>query len=250
LESGFTATVQYTYSKSLDDDSALGGAGGYVPPQDGTILPWLAQRSAASAGVGQGVPTIAQNWLDLRAERSLSPFDQRHLLNTQLQYTTGMGLGGGTLLSGWEGRLFKEWTILTQVNVGSGLPETPMYMAPVPGTGVTGTIRPDYTGAALRLAPPGLFLNPAAYRAPAPGQWGNAGRNSVIGPSVFSLNASMGRTFRLSGRFNLDFRVDSSNALNHVTYTAWDTIINSAQFGLPIAANTMRSLQTTLRLRF
>jgi hypothetical protein len=95
-----------------------------------------------------------------------------------------------------------------------------------------------------------LFLNPAAYTAPLTGQWGNAGRNSIVGPLVFSLNASFGRTFRVSDKYNLDFRVDSSNVLNHVTYTGWDTTINSAQFGLPTAANAMRSLQTTLRLRF
>jgi hypothetical protein len=64
------------------------------------------------------------------------------------------------------------------------------------------------------------------------------------------LNAALGRTFRLRDRFNLDLRVDSTNMLNHVTFTAWNTTITSAQFGLPAAANAMRSLQTTLRLRF
>jgi hypothetical protein len=54
----------------------------------------------------------------------------------------------------------------------------------------------------------------------------------------------------VSDRLNLDLRVDSTNALNHVTYTAWNVIENSTQFGLPAAANAMRSLQTTLRLRF
>ena len=48
--------------------------------------------------------SIAQNWLDLSAERGLSTFDQRHLLTLQMQYTTGMGLGGGTLVNGWRGR--------------------------------------------------------------------------------------------------------------------------------------------------
>jgi hypothetical protein len=120
----------------------------------------------------------------------------------------------------------------------------------VQGTGVTGSVRADYTGAPLYAAPAGLFLNPTAYTAPLPGQWGNAGRNSVTGPSQFSLNASLGRTFRLRDRFNLDLRFDSTNALNHVAYTAWNTTVNNAQFGLPIGANTMRLVQTTLRLRF
>ena len=139
---------------------------------------------------------IAQNWLNLTAERGLSNFDQRHLLTAQIQYTTGMGLGGGALLSGWQGALFKEWTVMTQLTAGSGLPLTLIYLAAVAGTGVTGSIRPDYTGAPLYAAPAGLFLNPAAYTAPAPGQWGDAGRNSITGPGQLAVNLSLGRTFR------------------------------------------------------
>jgi hypothetical protein len=161
-----------------------------------------------------------------------------------------MGLGGGTLTNGWKGGLFKDWTFATQITAGSGLPQTPIYLAPVEGTGVTGSIRPTYTGAPLYAAPTGFYLNPAAYTAPLPGQWGNAGRSSITGPAQFTLNASLGRTFRLGDRFNLDLRVDSTNALNHVTFTAWNTTVNGAQFGLPAASNAMRSMQTTLRLRF
>ncbi|MGA8598586.1 MAG: TonB-dependent receptor, partial [Bryobacteraceae bacterium] len=192
----------------------------------------------------------AQNWLNLSAERSLSNFDQRHLLTAQLQYTTGMGMAGGTLLSGWRGALLKEWTFATQITAGTGLQLTPEYLAAVPGTGVTDAIRGNYTGAPLYAAPSGLFLNPAAYAAPLPGQWGNAGRNSITGPAQFALNASMGRTFRLSDRFNLDVRADSTNAFNNVTYQSWNTIVNGTQFGLPTAANAMRSVELTMRLRF
>jgi len=224
LQYGFAATLQYTYAKAIDD-ATLGGR-------------------------GQGNPVIAQDWLNLRAERSLSNFDQRHLVNLQLQYTSGMGVAGGTLVGGWRGRLLKEWTVLTQITAGSGLPLTPVYLNAVSGTAVTGTLRPDYTGIPLYEAPAGLFLNPAACAAPAPGHWGNAGRNSITGPAQFTLNASLGRTFRVRDRVSLDLRVDAANALNHVTFPAWNTIVTSAQFGLPVSANPMRSLQTTLRARF
>ena len=224
LQSGFTASLQYTYSKSIDD-GALGGRnqGGYL---------------------------IAQNWLDLAAERALSNFDQRHQLSLQMQYTTGMGIHGGTLVNGWKGALFKEWTATSQITAATGMPLTPVDFLAVAGTGVTGSIRPEYTGAPLYNAPAGLFLNPAAYAAPPPGQWGNAGRNSITGPSQFNLNASLGRVFQVTERFGLEFRVDATNALNHVTFPSWNTTFNSSQFGLPNPANAMRSLQTTLRLRF
>jgi hypothetical protein len=250
LHNGLTATAQYTYSKSIDDDAVLGGQGATQP----TALNSSGFAGGALGGSSQstapGTPAIAQNWLDLAAERGLSTFDQRDLLNLQAQYTTGMGVGGKTLLSGWRGTLFKEWTSLTQLIIGSGFPQTPVYLAAVPGTGVTGSIRPDITGAPLYATPAGYFLNAAAYSAPLPGQWGNAGRDSIIGPGQFGMNTSMGRTFRLRGKFNLDLRVDSTNFLNHPTFTRWNSTVNSTQFGLPVAANSMRSLQSTFRLRF
>lgn len=253
LYNGLTAALLYTFSKSLDDDSALGGQGASAVTQNTPSSPFssgTASPGGTSQSSGSGALTIAQNWLNLSAERGLSTFDQRHLLNVQVQYSTGMGLGGKTLMSGWNGTFFKEWTCLTQIAVGSGLPETPIYLTAVPGTGMTGIIRPDYTGAPLYSAPSGLSLNPMAYKAPLAGQWGNAGRDSIIGPSQFTLNSSLGRTFRLNARFNLDLRIDSTNFLNHATFTGWNTTVTSTQFGLPTSANSMRSLQTTLRLRF
>ena len=229
LRNGFTATAQYTYSKAFDNAPLM--AGGIVT-------------------ANQGGPAIAQNWLDLSAERARSSFDQRHQFSVQTQYTTGVGVRGGALLGGWKGALFKEWTVASQLNVGSGLPQTPIYFAAVRGTGVTGNLRPDVTGASIKAAPQGLFLNPAAFRAPAAGQWGNARRNSITGPSPLGLNASLGRTFPWRDRYNIDVRVDATNVLNHVTFKAWNTTLTSAQFGLPSSVDPMRSVQTTLRLRF
>jgi hypothetical protein len=243
LRSGFTATLLYTYSKSIDDDAMLGGQGHVI-------------ASAQSPGSGESTPaaaaspSIAQNWLDPRAERALSTFDQRHLLSLQAQYTSGQGLHGGDLMSGWRGRLMKEWTVATQITAGTGLPETPSYPAAVPGTGFTGTIRPSLTGAPIYISSAGAHLNPAAYTAPLAGQWGTAGRDSITGPGQFSLDSSLERTFRLNSKFNLIARVDATNLLNHGVFTGWITTVNSTQFGLPAAANPMRSLQTTIRLRF
>jgi hypothetical protein len=49
---------------------------------------------------------------------------------------------------------------------------------------------------------------------------------------------------------SLDFRLDATNALNHVTFPNWNTTVTSAQFGLPNTANAMRSIQTVFRARF
>ncbi|HEY3990120.1 MAG TPA: TonB-dependent receptor [Acidobacteriaceae bacterium] len=265
LRNGFTASLLYTYSKSIDDDAYLGGLGHVTEAVQsqgsGETTPNSSQQNGTQQGSTQSESpspsapaAIAQNWRDLRAERSLSAFDQRHLVNLQMQYTSGEGLGGGTLMSGWAGRLLKEWTVLADLKAGSGLPQTPVYPEAVPGTGVIGPVRPTLTGAPIYTsqlsARSGAHLNAAAYAAPIPGEWGTAGRNSITGPDQFSLDASLARSFRPGGRFYLDARVDATNLLNHVVFTGWITTVNSAQFGLPLAANPMRSLETTLRLRF
>jgi hypothetical protein len=237
LRSGFTASMDYTWAKAMDNDAQVGAQGHTT-------------ATAATGGQDGAAATVAQNWLDLHAERALSTFDQRQLLNVQLQYTTGMGMGGRTLMSGWRGRLLKEWTVMSQISSGTGLPETPIYLATVPGTGFTGTIRPSLTGTDIYNAPAGYHLNVGAYAAPAAGAWGTARRDSITGPDRFSLNGSMSRTLRLKSPFFLDMRVDATNLLNHGVFSSWNTVVNSKTFGLPASANAMRSLQVSARLRF
>jgi hypothetical protein len=223
LKNGITASGTYTFSKSIDDAGLGGGIGGLV----------------------------AQNWLDLAGERGLSAFDQRHLLNATAQYTSGMGVGGGTLLGGWRGVLVKDWTVVTSITVGSGLPISPSCARCVlSGSTATGPVRPEYTGLDLYAAPDGRYLNPLAYANPIPGQWGNAGRNSITGPSQFSMNASMARTFRLNDRYNADLRFDANNVLNHVVFGSWNAQFGNTQFGFPINPNAMRTIRVTLRVRF
>ena len=120
----------------------------------------------------------------------------------------------------------------------------------MPGTGFTCSIRPNYTCSSKYANAAGLHLNPAAFAAPTLGQWGSAGRNSLLGPGQFTLNSSLSRTFRLKSRFNLDTRLDTTNLLNKPVFSAWNTVINNVEYGLPVSANAMRSLQITTRLRF
>ena len=237
LRAGFTAELLYVYSKSIDDAALGGRVGGTSAGSQGT--------SAAS----QGTYLIAQDWLDLSAERGLSSFDQRHAITATGQYTTGQGIRGGTLLSGWRGAVLKEWTVSTQITAGTGLPLTPVYFAAVGNTGVIGSLRPDYTGASIYNNNSGLFLNPAAFVKPT-GSFGNAGRDIITGPAQFSMAASLGRTFRINDRLNANLRFDATNAINHVTFPSWNTTVGSQQFGLPMTANAMRTIQTTVRVTF
>src|SRR4030095_16537372 len=121
LRSGLSATVQYTLAKARDNAGAF-------------------------TGVNLTGTAIAQNWLDLDAEWAPSNFDQRHLVMAQFQYSTAVGRGASTLAEGWKGSLVnlsRGWTLTGQLTSGSGLPLTPVYFAPVTGTGVKGELPPE-----------------------------------------------------------------------------------------------------------
>ena len=225
LRNGFTASVDYTLATAMDNAGSFGGA-----TIDGQAL--------------------AQNWLDLEAEYARSNFDQRHRVVATFEFTTGAVVLGGSLLDGWKGRLLRDWTMTSQITTGSGRPVTPIFFSPVGRTGIIGATRPSLTGESLDATADHSYANPLAFAAPAAGQWGDAPRNAFTGPSEFSMNASLARTFRLGERFNLDWRVDATNVLNRVTFTGVTTQINSPQFGLANRTNDMRRIRTSFNVRF
>jgi len=205
---------------------------------------------------------VAQDWRHPEAQRGLSTFDQRHKLQLTAQYTTGMGLGGHPLMSGWRGAAYKEWTVLTNISVASGLPETVMVPLALPGSAYTNILRADLTGKPIYQTDPNnplAHLNQAAF-APPVGHFGTAPRDFLIGPNQFSMNGSMQRTFRLHDRISMDARIDANNVLNHVTFNSWNTTLSSinslasvptnSQFGTPSGPSQARSVQVSLRVRY
>ncbi|MDQ2948748.1 MAG: TonB-dependent receptor, partial [Acidobacteriota bacterium] len=203
----------YTFAKSIDNSSTFGGAGN----------------------------TVAQDNNDLRAERGLSSFDQRHTLN----------MSGTLSMPKMENRFAKNWTLTSSMTYGSGTPLTARVLgnqADTAGTGSVGSGRADATGLDV-TAGSGLF-NLAAFGIPPGGRFGNAGRNTIPGPSTWSLNSGITRTFALTERRRLEFRLDANNLTNHVNFANINTIVNASNYGLPLAAGQMRSLTANFRFRF
>jgi trimeric autotransporter adhesin len=151
-------------------------------------------------------------------------------------------------MKGFKGTLFREWTITLNSTVASGAPETPSVVArTLGGTGITGPLRAFYWGGPVFLDG---VLNPAAFTQPPNGEYGNVGRDTIIGPSMFSLNGSAERTFRVGERRSINLRFAATNMLNHVTFGSWNTTVGSTQFGALQAPGAMRDLTATLRFRF
>lgn len=219
---GFSANALYTYGKSIDNASTLGGGGAVV----------------------------AQDDRNLAAERGLSSFDRRHTLNLFWVFSTGFGRRGPG--RGVHNIFLKDWTWSGGVTARSGSPFTATVLgnrSDAGGTGATGSSRADSTGAPVRAS--AGFFNLLAFTLPPAGRYGNAGRNTIPGPNFFSVNTSVGRNIGLGEtRRNLEIRAEANNVFNQMSVTRIGTTVNSSSYGLATAAGAMRSVTLSMRLRF
>jgi hypothetical protein len=139
------------------------------------------------------------------------------------------------------------------LNAHSGTPFTARVLGNQSNSGGTGSVgsgRADSSGLPVDGAS-GYFFNPLAFVIPPSGSFGDAGRNTIPGPSALTMNIGLSRSFRMGDdRRRLEFRVDSTNFLNQVNVTGIGTVLNATNFGLATSAGSMRTVSMTLRLRF
>ncbi len=223
---GLSFQAFYQYGKSIDDSSTFGGAG--------------------------NVTTTAQNWLDLAAERGLSNFDIRHQFTLSFVWTSPVaGPGSHVAADSKVGRILKDWQVSGTITAQTGLPLTARVLGneqQLAQTSGVGSERASATGEPVDKG--SGFFNLDAFTVPAAGTYGNAGRNTIPGPDLFSVNAAVARSFTLAERRRIEFRIESTNTLNNVNYTSLYTVVNAANYGLASSAGAMRTLQAVVRLRF
>ncbi|HET9272601.1 MAG TPA: TonB-dependent receptor, partial [Vicinamibacterales bacterium] len=224
---GLAGTASYTFAKSIDNASSIGGGG----------------------------QVVAQNDQDLEAERGLSSFDRRHQFESNLSYELPFGANRRWLHEGgpWAAA-FGGWSLSTSFTAQSGTPFTARVLAAATDVarGTNGTLRADYLGVPIGVDDPTLlhFFNTSAFAVPATGTFGNAGRNTIIGPADTQLNASLTRDIRLTGTQFLSLRLEATNLFNSVRFGSIDTAVNSPTFGQVISIRPMRALQFNARFRF
>jgi hypothetical protein len=241
MRNGFNFNVIYTFSKSIDNASSVGGAG------SGTVV--------------QQFPLFA-------LERGLSTFDQRHSITGNSTYEFPFGERKKWARKGVEARLFGNWRLNGSVTFRTGTPFTPLVqgaLADFSGSGNFST-RPDILpGCDPNAGPHSLtqFFNTNCFAAPgqffpgtnivAPGVlFGNAGRGLITGPNFFTVNMGLSRSMQL-GKDNLrrlEFRWEVNNVGNHPNYSGLQTSIGTRNYGAIGGAGGMRTMSAILRLTF
>ena len=227
LQHGISVGGTYTWSKSIDNASTIGG---------GTSIP-------------------AQNAFNLAAERGLSSFDQRNRFTGDYLIELPFGQDKPWLAQPGALRdLFGNWQWSGDWTVASGLPFSPRILGNIENVsgGVNGTLRAQATGLPITVTDPSVnrWFNPAAFTLPPAGVYGDARRNSIEGPGTLLVDMAITKVVPLKENRMLEFRATASNVFNRPQFTTIDTIVTSPSYGRVTAVGAMRTILLTARFRF
>jgi hypothetical protein len=231
---GFSFLSSYTFSKAITNAPQFRNAG----------------------GVNGSENSPAQDSFNLRAERGLASFDARHRLVDTVVYQLPFGRNKKHLRHGLASKALGGWETSGIFTLQSGFPFTINLRGDSAGVGAgTGGIfvRPiALPGADWRLTgaqqTTARMFNTAAFLAPAAGQFGNLGRNTLIGPSFVNVDMVLGRYIQITERVKLQFRAEFFNTLNHPNLNLVGRIMNDPTFGQALSQFDPRQLQFGLKL--
>jgi len=229
---GFSMGGNYTFSKSIDDASSLGGAG----------------------------RTVVQDNNNLRAERGLSVFDVRQRLTVRHVYEFPLGERKRYLSKGGAlARALGNWQISGSTTLQSGTPFTARVLGNLSnnsGTGANFSERAQATGLPVSLPrdarTTAMYFNTAAFTVPPVGQFGNAGRNMIPGPPTINFSMALNKSITISREkgIHTDFRIEAENIFNTPNFAGLATVVNAQDFGRVTSVKAMRVLSFTIRVRF
>jgi hypothetical protein len=224
LSRGFSVQTAYTYSKSLDQASAI--------------------------ALGAAVPNV----FDLKSQWGRSDFDARHVLAVSwiwdLPKFTGASAPLRLVAGGWQvngvlsTRSGQPLNILTgQDNALSG---TPNQRPNLVGNPFLSTDRP-------RSQLVAAWFDRTAFANPAAGSFGNLGRNALNAPKNFSLNAGIFKSFPipLRERMRFEFRTEFFSITNTPNFSNPNNNLSAgANMGRITGAGGARVIQFAAKLVF
>jgi hypothetical protein len=235
MGSNLTTTFAYTFSKSMDDTSAIRGTGAAFAPEN-SLCP-------------------------LSCEYSQSDFNvpQRFVASVLFALPFGKGqkfLNHGGVLNEVVG----GWQFTTITTMQSGLPTEASSWDSGGTNFAPPSSRLNCTGLSPDVSHQSIFgwYSSAAFTNALPATFGNCGRNGLRDPRTVNIDFSAIKFFRLAERKTLEFRMEMFNAPNHVELGAPNISWNGTQSAAPPSnfgwitstVNNMRQIQFALKLNF
>lgn len=229
LANGLQFTVNYTYSKTIDDAS-----------------------DASLAWVGS-----VTNPFNIGFDRGLSALDVPNVFTADFVYSTPSLTRANPVLRGALG----SWEISGIFQAQSGQP-VPIY------SGVNNSGSDENADFADRVPGQSLkvhqgskvqwlsqYFNTSAFTFNAPGTFGDAGRGPLFGPGIDNWDNTLSKNFQLTERVNLQVRWDMFNTFNHAMFANPNNSVSDGggSFGHIFSTNSSfpaRIGQAALKLSF
>jgi hypothetical protein len=238
---GMNFAASYTFSKSIDDTSAVLGG---IPGGAGAIL-----------------QTFAQNPLDERSEKAVSTFDVKHVFSVSV--FQALPFDKVSFLQPVSRYVTRGWQLLNITTILSGPPFSVYSGEQQTSAGAGGADRPDLltmpdfsTSRTRREDYFGLGDNNSTFFLRPVGQFGTLGRNTFRGPGYkqFDFALIKNTPFGRRGQSDLgmvEFRVEIFNVFNTVNFGLPSNTVLGSGFGvISRTSGNSRQIQLSLKLIF
>ncbi len=240
LHKGASLLNSFTWSKAISNAPQYRNAGGITGSEN----------------------SPPQNSFDLSAERSLAYFNTKFRFVSTGIYELPFGKGYKMFANGLSGAILGGWQLSGILQLQSGFPFTVNYKGdPINIGGGSGGIltRPNYVlnangspvdpnlSSAARST--GEWFNTAAFVQPI-NQFGNVGRNTLLGAGLANIDASIARTFQVFEKLKLQFRAEVFNLANHSNYGLIGRVVNDPTFGIVQNQLPPRQIQLAIKAQF
>ncbi|MGH9583926.1 MAG: carboxypeptidase regulatory-like domain-containing protein, partial [Bryobacteraceae bacterium] len=230
LANGLQFRAAYTWSKSLDTGDTL------------------------NASAAANAPGLAEDSRNLRLDYGPSTFDIRQILAVSGMYELPFG-PGKTLFrnaAGFAKLLVEGWSLNGIVSYNTGFPFTPeLSFNPSNNGNTTNPVRPSLNPAFSRpiiTGNPNQYFSPDAFVVPAPGTYGDLGRNALYGPGLEEVDLALIKNTRLNEHLTLQLRGEAFNIANHANFNTPNvTVFTSAGSQASGSAGVITSTATTSR---
>ena len=195
---GLVATLNYTWSHSLDEVTSYTGQ-------------------------------LPQNSFNFKNNYGSSDYDTRNNFNAVLTYD---------LPKHGVNRFENGWKLNSLIVLHGGQPFTIRTGADttgtLEGTQRVNQIANPRSGITRKLVgkTPVQWVNPASFAAPAAGTYGTMQRNSLVGPGFATMDLSVFKDTPITERVNSQFRVEMFNVFNRVNLSQPGATFGTSSFGV------------------
>jgi len=164
------------------------------------------------------------------ADYGPADWDRRHMLTISHVFALPVGRGSARWSQGAIGQILANWELVGLFRWATGTPYT-VVADPTACACPGNTVIAANALAGASSVNGSAFFNRSLFSAPAPGTFGNIGRNSLRGPDLTNYNLSLFKSFAVRENFKLELRGEAYNIFNMTNFANPQSNFSLGSFG-------------------